>query len=504
MKTKMAAGSWFLRAAPSALCAIMALTVGDPASGAETIYVSNMAGSIEMYDASTGAHLGVIASGLNLPSGLAFDRAGNLYVAISGDNIIERFTTNGVGSVFATGLSYPQGLAFDSAGNLYVANYWDASIVEFTPGGVGSVFATNVSPYGLAFDAAGNLYAADNHASQIMKFTPEGAGSLLAAASFPRGLAFDNRGDLYVAVYGANRIMKLTPDGLSSGFVTNEFGPWWLACDSAGCLYVSYDDGHGTIKKFGPDGTDLGVFASGTSGPGGIAVWPIPLRAVCSSNIIVTATSPSGATTFYTCSTVGGCSGASISCSPPSGSTFPIGATTVSCVATDACGQTAYCAFTVTVVEQTQFTCRTNNGTLTITGYTGPGGDVIIPATIDSLPVIAIGDFAFSSCASLTGVTIPGSVTNIGWAPFSFCTNLTGITVDPANTHYRDLAGVLCSNDRRTLVEYPCGKPGEYIIPAGVTSIGDYAFNRCINITSLVIPTVLPTSGIWRSRPAPR
>jgi hypothetical protein len=89
------------------LCSVAALLAPGPAGGAETIYVSNLAGKIEMYDVSTGAHLGVFASGLNLSTGLAFDRAGNLYVAISGDNIIEMFTTNGVGSVFSTGLSRP-------------------------------------------------------------------------------------------------------------------------------------------------------------------------------------------------------------------------------------------------------------------------------------------------------------------------------------------------------------------------------------------------------------
>jgi len=150
---------------------------------------------------------------------------------------------------------------------------------------------------------------------------------------------------------------------------------------------------------------------------------------------------------------------------------------------------------TLPAAVRAQFICTTNNGTLTITGYTGPGGDVAIPDTIDSLPVIAIADFAFYASTGLTSVTIPGSVTKIGSEPFLFCTNLTAIMVDPANTSYSDVAGVLCSNDRRTLVEYPCGKTGDYTIPAGVTSIGDYAFNRCINLTGLVIPNSVTSIG---------
>jgi hypothetical protein len=63
-------------------------------------------------------------------------------------------------------------------------------------------------------------------------------------------------------------------------------------------------------------------------------------------------------------------------------------------------------------VVQAQFTYTTTNGTITITGYTGPGGDVIIPDTINGLQVTSIGDRAFASC-SLTSVTIPDSVASI-------------------------------------------------------------------------------------------
>jgi len=99
-------------------------------------------------------------TGLNGPSGLAFDSAGNLYAANAGDMTIEKFTPGGVGSLFAnTGLEAPHGLAFDSLGNLYVANNGNNTIEKFTSGGAGSVFAnTGLSePNFLAFtDDAGN------------------------------------------------------------------------------------------------------------------------------------------------------------------------------------------------------------------------------------------------------------------------------------------------------------------------------------------------------------
>jgi sugar lactone lactonase YvrE len=109
--------------------------------------------------ASDFTYLGAFATGLNCPSGIAFDNDGNLFVANSGTNgslknTIVKFTTNGFRSTFATassGLSGPQGLAFDSTGNLYVANSLNGTILKFTPNGSGSVFASGLnSPFSIA------------------------------------------------------------------------------------------------------------------------------------------------------------------------------------------------------------------------------------------------------------------------------------------------------------------------------------------------------------------
>ncbi len=52
----------------------------------------------------------------------------------------------------------------------------------------------------------------------------------------------------------------------------------------------------------------------------------------------------------------------------------------------------------ITAVQAQDYTYTTNNGTITITQYTGPGGAVTIPDTINGLPVTSIGDQAFSGC----------------------------------------------------------------------------------------------------------
>jgi hypothetical protein len=75
------------------------------------------------------------------------------------------------------------------------------------------------------------------------------------------------------------------------------------------------------------------------------------------------------------------------------------------------------------------FTYESSGTEITITGYTGSGGDVIIPETIAGLPITGIGDFALMDCASLISITIPDSVTSIGTHAFGGCSNLTSVGI---------------------------------------------------------------------------
>ena len=165
------------------------------------------------------------------------------------------------------------------------------------------------------------------------------------------------------------------------------------------------------------------------------------------------------------------------------------------------------------------YSSTTNNGTITITGYTGSGGAITIPNQINNLPVTSIGNWAFSACASLTSVTIPNSVTFIGQWAFAFCPSLTGVTignsvisignqafsqctslaainVDALNPGYSSLDGVLFNKSQTTLTAYPGGKAGSYSVPNSVTSIGDEAFLGCASLTSVTIPDSLISIGI--------
>src|SRR5689334_17815864 len=84
----------------------------------------------------------------------------------------------------------------------------------------------------------------------------------------------------------------------------------------------------------------------------------------------------------------------------------------------------------VPIAVQAQFTFTTNgDNTITITRYTGPDGDVVVPDTIEGLAVTSIADQAFAY-VNLTNVTIGNNVISIGNSAFFHCDNLTVITVD--------------------------------------------------------------------------
>jgi len=109
---------------------------------------------------------------------------------------------------------------------------------------------------------------------------------------------------------------------------------------------------------------------------------------------------------------------------------------------------------------QAQFNYITNNGAITITGYSGPGGNVTIPETVDGLPVTCIGPYAFYALSTLTSVTIPPGVTTIDQFAFSTCPNIASVN-----------------------------------LPDSVTEIGNGAFNRCSSLTSVTLPARIASIG---------
>ena len=165
--------------------------VGLAFNGAGDLFVAE-SGFGQVIKFASGGGESIFVSGLNQPLGLAFDSGDNLFVADGGSGNIYKFTSTVAQSTFASGLQTPFGLAFDSAGNLYVANYGNGNITEITPGGVQSTFASGLNlPAGLAFNSAGDLFEADFGSGNIYEFTQAGAKSSFASGlSQPAFLAF--------------------------------------------------------------------------------------------------------------------------------------------------------------------------------------------------------------------------------------------------------------------------------------------------------------------------
>ena len=103
--------------------------------------------------------------------------------------------------------------------------------------------------------------------------------------------------------------------------------------------------------------------------------------------------------------------------------------------------------------------------------------------------VTSIGNGAFEGCSSLTSIDIPASVTSIGRYAFQYCKSLSSIQVNENNNNYMSIEGVLYNKEKTELIQYPVGKQDEYyIIPEGVISIEDNAFEYVSNLTSIIIP----------------
>ena len=181
---------------------------------------------------------------LNLPSGVAVDSVGNLYIAEPGNGRIRKVANGVITTVAGNGtkgfsgdngpavnarLNAPEGIGVDPAGILYIADFGNNRIRKVSSGvittvaGGGAASGDNgpatsaqlIVPVAVAADCAGNLYIADSYDNRIRKvsngvittvagnglqgFTCDNGAAISAQLDEPGGVAVDSAGSLYIA-----------------------------------------------------------------------------------------------------------------------------------------------------------------------------------------------------------------------------------------------------------------------------------------------------------------
>lgn len=188
-------------------------------------------------------------------------------------------------------------------------------------------------------------------------------------------------------------------------------------------------------------------------------------------------------------------------------------------------------------VEDDPFAAPIPKKTVTITKYTGTESTVILPSTINSWPVTKIGEDALKDNTTITSVTIPDSVTEIGANAFAGCTNLTSVkyagdwsnlTIQSGNPAVQDAANAqlfdfeFIPDNTAVIVKKYNGTAADVTIPSrykdkpvtmidhaafhdsavtsvtipdSVTSIPDDAFGFCSQLTNISIPNSVTFIG---------
>lgn len=113
--------------------------------------------------------------------------------------------------------------------------------------------------------------------------------------------------------------------------------------------------------------------------------------------------------------------------------------------------------------------------------------NIVIPDSINGVPVKAIADNAFGECTNLVTVTIPDSIEYITGNVFSGCTNLASIEVSENNAAYSCADGMLFNKDKTELIAVP-SQISKAVLPDRLLTINELAFNSCSEITEINVP----------------
>ena len=181
--------------------------------------------------------------------------------------------------------------------------------------------------------------------------------------------------------------------------------------------------------------------------------------------------------------------------------------------------------------NKTLFVCDSYGEGYQVIGYNGLDSNVMIPAEIDGVHILAIGmnafknntrikhvsipegitaidDFAFSGCHNLESILLPNSLVQVGYESFRECYALREITLPYHVAYIGDYCFYKCHALRNInlLSSVPlqiqfaafseCFAIDNLILPDTLFEIGPYVFNNCINLSQLVLPKQLSRIGL--------
>jgi sugar lactone lactonase YvrE len=218
-----------------------------------------------------------LAEDLHLVANPAFDPDdGSLYVTRSGSRgqqfpvTIFRIGTNGEVSDFSGDIANPTGIAFDKTGQMFVTSRMDGTVYRITPFKEAVAFARNLGvATGLAFDHEGRMYVGDRTGTiyRVNGIGEEKPWAHLEQSVSAYHLAFGPDDALYVTgptVSSFEAVMRVDRNGEASVFYRGLGRPHGLAFDREGFLYVAASlHGRRGIIRITPDGSDAEMFIAG-------------------------------------------------------------------------------------------------------------------------------------------------------------------------------------------------------------------------------------------------
>lgn len=511
--------------------------MGIAIDGSDNVYVSdsnnfriqkfNSMGSFLAKWGSEGAGDGEFTS----PYGIAVGSDGNVYVSDNFAGQIQKFNSDGIyqakwGSP-GNGdgqFGWVGGVAVDDSDNVYVVDIDNNRIQKFNSNGnflakwgsSGSGDGQFSLPYGVAVDGSGNAYVADYSNHRIQKFDSSGnylakwgsAGTGDGKFNSPYGIAVDSIGNVYVADTCNNRIQKMVVNNVVGKVAADKAALTWdtikgtntlqdsvtsdLTLTVTGAVYASditwSSDNTAVISNSGvvtrPDFSSgdaavtvtAAIYNSGESDTKDFSLIVLKLP---QTNYTVTFDKNGGDTEAdpTTKTAVSGGNIGSLPAAPTrSGYAFTGWNTAANGTGTAFTATTAVNADLTVYAQWLESDFTFDPATGTITGYTGAGGNIEIPATIGGVAVTAIGDEAFYGNNTITGVIIPVGVLNIGESAFDGCSNIESVTLPDGLTSIGDCAFWYCT------------KLKSITLPDSLTSVGSGMFYACMNLESVNIP----------------